>query len=119
MTQTLPYSPFRIVGETVYSAGIIGKDYESNVAPEGVAAQTRVAMENLKANLEKAGSSLSHIVKTTVYLTDIGDFAEFNEAYASFLSEPYPARTCIAVAELPRVADIPLVVEIDVIATIS
>ena len=82
------------------------------VMPEDIAAQTRASLENVKAILEAAGSDLSMVIKTTVFLKDMGDFAAMNEVYASYFTEPYPARACFEVAKLPRNAK----VEIEAIA---
>ncbi|MBR4462750.1 MAG: RidA family protein [Erysipelotrichaceae bacterium] len=82
------------------------------VMPEDIAEQTRASLNNIKAILEAAGSDLSMVVKTTVFLQDMGDFAAMNEVYASFFTEPYPARACFEVAKLPKDAK----VEIEAIA---
>ncbi len=85
---------------------------ENGVMPEDIAAQTRASLNNVKAILEAAGSDLSKVVKTTVFLKDMGDFGGMNEVYASFFTEPYPARACFEVARLPKDAK----VEIEAIA---
>ena len=77
------------------------------------AAQARRVMENLGALLEAAGLSFNHVVRTTVFLADMNDFAEFNEVYASYFADPRPARATVQVARLPRDARI----EIDAIAS--
>lgn len=77
--------------------------------------QTRVVLNNIKAILDAGGSSLSHVIKTTVYLTDINKFSEMNSVYGEFFKEPYPARAAIEVSKLPKGVD----VEIDVIAVIN
>ena len=114
----LPYSPVRIAGDLIFTAGQIGRDPETLIIEEGIENQTKKCMENLKMHLEKNGSSINNVIKFNVYLTDMADYAAMNDVYASFLSEPYPARTCIAVKELPRLGDIDLIVEIEAIATI-
>lgn len=114
----LPYSPVRIAGDLIFAAGQIGRDPETLIIEEGIENQTKKCMENLKMHLEKNGSSINNVIKFNVYLTDMADYAAMNDVYASFLSEPYPARTCIAVKELPRLGDIDLIVEIEAIATI-
>ena len=78
----------------------------------GIALQTRQALENLKAVLAAAGSSLHHVVKATVFLKNISDFSAMNEVYADYLGGSKPARSTVAVAELPRGA----LVEIDLVA---
>jgi 2-iminobutanoate/2-iminopropanoate deaminase len=85
---------------------------ENGIMPEDIAAQTRASLNNVKAILEAAGSDLSKVVKTTVFLKDMGDFGGMNEVYASFFTEPYPARACFEVARLPKDAK----VEIEAIA---
>lgn len=116
MTKPLPYSPARRVGDLVYTAGQIGRNPDTMVVDKGIEAQTRQTMENLRSHLENNGSSLSDLIKVTVYLADMGDYAQFNDIYEEYVVEPYPARTCIAVKELPRISDIDLIVEIEAIA---
>ena len=85
---------------------------KDGVMPEDIVEQTKASLGNVKAILEAAGSDLSKVVKTTVLLQDMGDFAKMNEVYASFFTEPYPARACYEVAKLPKDAK----VEIEAIA---
>ena len=85
---------------------------ENGIMPEDIATQTRASLNNVKAILEAAGSDLSKVVKTTVFLKNMGDFGGMNEVYASFFTEPYPARACFEVARLPKDAK----VEIEAIA---
>lgn len=114
----LPYSPVRIAGGLIFTAGQVGRDMNTLEIEDGIEAQTRKAMDNLKFHLENNNSSIDKVVKFVVYLTDMSDYAKMNDVYASYLSEPYPARTCIAVKELPRLGDIDLVVEIEAIASL-
>jgi 2-iminobutanoate/2-iminopropanoate deaminase len=108
-----PYEQAIKVGEFVYTAGQIPIDPKTgNFVEGGIAAQTRQVLENLKAVLEAAGSSLDRVVKATVFLKNMGDFAAMNEVYAEYLGEAKPARSTVAVAELPRGA----LVEIDFVA---
>ena len=108
-----PYEQAIKVGEFVYTAGQIPIDPKTgNFVEGGIAAQTRQVLENLKAVLEAAGSSLDRVVKATVFLKNMGDFAAMNEVYAEYLAQAKPARSTVAVAELPRGA----LVEIDFIA---
>ena len=110
--QGAPYSQAIAVGDFVFVAGQIGLR-PGGSAPEGdIAQQTTQLMDNLEAILRAAGSSLAKVVKTTVFLTDLGDFQAMNEVYASRVGEPFPARSTIQVAGLPAGA----VVEIEVIA---
>ncbi|MGH7853583.1 MAG: RidA family protein [Candidatus Binatia bacterium] len=108
-----PYEQAIKVGEFVYASGQIPLEPKTGNVVEGdIKIQTRRAMENLKAVLEAAGSSLDRVVKTTVFLKNIGDFAAMNEVYAEYLGAAKPARSTVAVADLPRGA----LVEIDLIA---
>ncbi|HMA80889.1 MAG TPA: RidA family protein [Candidatus Binatia bacterium] len=108
-----PYEQAIKVGEFIYASGQIPLDPKTgNVVEGGIAVQTRQVMENLKAVLEAAGSSFDRVVKTTVFLKNIGDFAAMNEVYAEYLGKAKPARSTVAVADLPRGA----LVEIDLIA---
>lgn len=108
-----PYEQAIKVGEFIYASGQIPLDPKTgNVIEGGIAVQTRRVMENLKAVLEAAGSSFDRVVKTTVFLKIIGDFAAMNEVYAEYLGKAKPARSTVAVADLPRGA----LVEIDLVA---
>jgi 2-iminobutanoate/2-iminopropanoate deaminase len=110
-----PYEQAIKVGEFVYASGQIPLDPKtSNVVDGDIKIQTRRALENLKAVLDAAGSSLERVVKTTVFLKNIGDFAAMNEVYAEYLGAAKPARSTVAVADLPRGA----LVEIDLIALV-
>ena len=111
-----PYSMAIETGDLVFVSGQIPLDAASGKLVEGdVSAQARQSLENLKAILEAAGLSFAHVVKTTIFLTSMGDFAAVNDVYKSYLSEPYPARSTIAVAGLPMGAK----VEIEMIASRS
>ena len=81
----------------------------------GIEAQTRRCCENVKALLKAAGVDASAVVKTTVFITDMNDFPKVNEVYAGYFVEPYPARSCVGVASLPKGA----LVEIEVVARLS
>jgi 2-iminobutanoate/2-iminopropanoate deaminase len=108
-----PYEQAIKAGEFVFTAGQIPiEPTTGNLVDGGIAAQTHQVLKNLKAVLESAGSSLDHVVKATVYLKNIGDFAAMNEVYAEYLGKAKPARSTVAVAELPRGA----LVEIDFVA---
>ena len=110
-----PYEQAIKVGELVYASGQIPLDPQTgNVVDGHIKVQTRRAMENLKAGLEAAGSSLDRVVKTTVFLKSIGDFTAMNVVYAEYLGAAKPARSTVAVADLPRRA----LVEIDLIALV-
>lgn len=108
-----PYEQAIKVGELVYASGQIPLDPQTGNLVEGdISIQTRRVMANLKAVVEAAGSSLDRVVKATVFLKNIGDFAAMNEVYAEYLGAAKPARSTVAVADLPRGA----LVEIDLIA---
>ena len=111
--QAMEISPSE-VGGLIYTSGQIPLDKEGNDAlfQEGVQAQTKQVIENLKAVLESAGSSLDKIVKTTVFLADMEDFAKMNEIYNQYFDTHKPARSAIAVKTLPKHAR----VEIEAIA---
>ncbi|MGN1229112.1 MAG: RidA family protein [Prevotella sp.] len=108
-----PYSQAIEAGGMVFASGQLPIDPATGAFPEGgIKEQTRQSILNAKAILEEAGCSLSNVVKTTVLLSDIVDFAAMNEVYASFFSEPFPARSAFAVRDLPKGA----LVEIEMIA---
>ena len=110
-----PYEQAIKVGEFVYISGQIPLDPKTGNLVEGdIKVQTRRVMENLKGILEAAGSSVERVVKATVFLKSIGDFAAMNEIYAEYLGVAKPARSTVAVADLPRGA----LVEIDLIALV-
>jgi len=110
-----PYEQAIRVGEFVYTAGQIPIDPKSgNLVAGGVTEQTRQVLENLKAVLEAAGSSLDKVIKATVYLKNLADFAALNEVYGEYLGKAKPARSTVAVADLPRGA----LVEIDFVAMV-
>jgi 2-iminobutanoate/2-iminopropanoate deaminase len=110
-----PYSQAMRHGDSLYISGQLGFDPASGVLAEGVEAQARQAMENLKAIAEAAGTSLAKAVRCTIYLTDLGDFAAVNAIYQEFLAEPFPARACVQVSALPKGG----VVEIDAIVAVD
>ncbi len=111
-----PYSPFGAASGVVYTSGQIGA--VKGKASLDIRDQVEQALSNLGAVLKEAGTGLEHVVKTTVFLTDMQDFAAMNEVYGAVFENAgaAPARTCVAVAELPRVADHPLLVEIEAVA---
>jgi 2-iminobutanoate/2-iminopropanoate deaminase len=109
-----PYSQAIKANGLVFVSGQVALDPRTQQLVQGgdVAVETERVLENLKAVVEAAGSSLAHVVKTTVYLADLGDFAKMNEVYARYFGERPPARATVQVARLPRDAR----VEIDLIA---
>ncbi len=97
-----PYSQAITIGDLVYTAGQIGLNPETmELVDGGLAGQVRRALENLKAVLEAADSDMGHVVKTTVFLQDMGDFAEMNGIYAEYFTGEPPARSAVEVAALP------------------
>ncbi len=111
-----PYSQAIQVGNLIYTSGQIPIDPETGVFVEGgIKEQTRQSLTNVKAILEEVGLTMSNIVKTTVFMADMNDFAEMNSIYAEFFTEPYPARSAVAVKTLPKGA----LVETEVIAEVK
>jgi 2-iminobutanoate/2-iminopropanoate deaminase len=96
-----PYSQAVRVGDFVFTSGQLGLDPQTKQLAEGVQAQTRQALMNVKAILESQGLTLDHVVKTTVFLQNMGDFAAMNEVYATFFPSHPPARSTVEVAKLP------------------
>lgn len=107
-----PYSQAVEAAGIIYVSGQLPIDASTGKMPEGIEAQTRQSLTNLRHILEEAGSSLSDVVKTTVLLQDMGDFAAMNAVYAEFFTQEMPARMCYEVARLPMGAQ----VEIDAVA---
>lgn len=97
----LPLSPFVTKGNFVFTSGQVYLTSEGKLFEGTVKEQTHQVMKNLKAVLEKAGVTFDDVVKTTIYLTDMSLYGEVNEVYASYFSEPYPARETVCVKELP------------------
>lgn len=111
-----PYSPAVKVGNMLFLSGSIPLDPVSGQLVEGgIKEQTTRVLENIKALLEAAGASFDHVVRTTVFMVDLGEFATMNEIYATYFRSPYPARSTVQVAKLPR----DVRVEIDVIAVLD
>ncbi len=109
------YSQAIRCGNTVYLSGQIGLDPVTMQMVDGVEAQIHRVFDNLKAVVVEAGGSLDHVVKLTVYLTDLVHFARVNEIMATYFKQPYPARAAIGVASLPRGAQ----VEVDAIVVLQ
>lgn len=110
-----PYSVAITTDNLVFVSGQLGIDPATGAIVEGgIQAQTRTALTNLKSVLTSAGSSLEQVVKTTVFLTDMGQFAEMNAVYAEFFTSDFPARSAIQVAALPKGG----IVEIEAIAVL-
>ena len=110
-----PYSQAIQVGNLVYTSGQIPIDPATgNFVEGGIKEQTRQSLTNVKSILEEAGLTMGNVVKTTVFMADMNDFADMNAVYAEFFAEPYPARSAVAVKTLPKGA----LVEIEVVAEI-
>ena len=108
-----PYSQAIQVGNLVYTSGQLPIDPTTGAFPEGgIKEQTRQSLRNIQAILEEAGLTMSNVVKTTVFLADMNDFADMNAVYAEFFTQPYPARSAVAVKTLPKNA----LVEIEAVA---
>ena len=109
-----PYSAALRAGQLLFVSGQVPLDPDTGMMVDGdIGAQTRQVLQNIGALLEAGGLSLARVVRTTVYLADMNDFAMMNDAYRTFFVEPYPARSTVQAARLPRDARI----EIDVIAS--
>lgn len=109
-----PYSQAVVVDGILYSSGQIALTPEGELVEGGIEEQTRQVLRNLSAVLEAAGSSLQRVIKTTIFLADMEDFAAVNEIYAEFFGEHRPARSTVAVKTLPK----EVLVEIDCIAKV-
>ena len=110
-----PYSQAIKVGNLVYTSGQIPIDPATGSFVEGgIKEQTRQSLLNVKAILKAAGLTMSNVVKTTVFMADMNDFADMNAVYAEFFAEPYPTRSAVAVKSLPKGA----LVEIEVVAAV-
>ena len=97
-----PYSQAIEVNGMVYTSGIIPVDPATGNIPEGSVAQAEQAFLNMKNLLEAAGTDISQVVKTTVFIKEMNDFGAINEVYAKYFTEPYPSRSCVEVARLPK-----------------
>lgn len=107
-----PYSQAVIAGDYLYASGSIGINPESGEVVEGIEKQTTQVMENLRTILQKGNADFSKVVKFTIYLQNMDDFAKVNEIYGRYLSKPYPARATVEVSRLPK----DVLVEMDVVA---
>lgn len=107
-----PYSQAVDLGNVVFTSGQIPVDPATGNIPADVKEQARQSLQNVKAILEAAGSGMDKVIKTTVFISDMAQFAAINEVYTTFFTEPYPARSCVEVAKLPK----DVMVEIEAIA---
>jgi 2-iminobutanoate/2-iminopropanoate deaminase len=111
-----PYSPAIRAGNLLFISGQVAFDPATGVLVDGdISAQTDQVMRNIGALLQAGGTDFAHVVRTTVYLADMGEFTKMNEVYARYMVDPPPARSTVQVARLPRDAR----VEIDVIAVLE
>jgi len=111
-----PYSAGIRMGNLIFTAGQLGiVPSTGDFSPGGIEAETRQALENIDAILTAAGASMSQVVKTTVFLRDMNDFSHMNKVYAEYFTTPFPARSTVQVAALPKGG----AVEIEVIAVIE
>lgn len=97
-----PYSQAIEVNGMVFTSGVIPVDPATGVIPESVEAQATQAFTNLTNLVEASGAAMSQVVKTTVFIKEMNDFGKINEIYAKFFKEPYPSRSCVEVARLPK-----------------
>lgn len=111
-----PYSQAIVVNGFIFAAGQVGADPKTGTLVEGgIEAQTEQVLKNIEAVLKASGSSMENVVKTTVFLADMNDFGKMNEVYAKYFKAPFPARSTVQVARLPRDAK----VEIEAVAVKS
>jgi len=110
-----PYSTANIAGNTCFMSGMLGVNPETGKLAEGIEEQALQAMRNVQTVLSEMGLTTANVVKTTVFLADLNDFAKVNAIYADFFGPDYPARSCVQVARLPMDA----LVEIEAIASVE
>ena len=97
-----PYAQAQVSGGFVFTSGQIGIDPATGVIADGIEAQAHQVFRNLTAVLQAAGSDMSKVVKTTVFIKDMNDFGLVNGIYAEYFTEPYPARSCVQISALPK-----------------
>ena len=97
-----PYSQAVLVDDTLYVSGNIPVNPKSGDVADGIVNQSKQVFENMKAVLNEAGMGFENVVKTTAFITDLSNFATFNEIYASYFVTPYTARSCVEVSKLPK-----------------
>ncbi|MCI6868079.1 MAG: RidA family protein [Lachnospiraceae bacterium] len=108
-----PYSQAIEVNGMVYTSGVIPVNPATGEIPSGVEAQAEQAFSNMAALLEAAGTDMASVVKTTVFIKEMNDFAKINEIYAKYFTGTFPARSCVEVARLPK----DVLLEVEAIAT--
>lgn len=104
-----PYSAATQAGSCIHVSGQLPIDPATGAIPEGIAAQTAQSLKNIQAILAQQGMTLADVVKTTVFLADMNDFAEMNQVYGEYFAQPFPARSAVQVGRLPK--DAPLEIE--------
>jgi len=109
-----PYSQGVKIGDLIFTSGQLPVNSETGEMPSDIKEATKQSLENIKAILEEAGSSLDKVIKVVVFIKDMNDFAKVNEVYGTYFTENPPARSCIEVARLPKDA----VIEIEAVATV-
>ena len=107
-----PYSQAVVTNNMVFTSGQIPVDPQSGAIPDGIEAQAKKVFDNLKNLLEASGTSIDNVVKTTVFIQNMQDFAVVNKIYETYFSKPYPARSCIEAAKLPK----DVLIEVEAIA---
>lgn len=114
-----PYSPVIKTGDLYFVSGQVGVNPDTGISPKDIESQTSQAMVNMKDALSGHELDMDNVVKTTIYVTSMSDFDKVNEIYQGFFGSPRPARATVAVKELPRVANNPILVEIEAVAAKS
>lgn len=107
-----PYSQAVELGNLVFASGQIALDPATGKLAEGIEAQAHQALKNAQAVIAASGAKWENVVKTTVFITNVDDFAKVNEIYATYFKQPYPARSCVEISRLPKGA----LIEVEVIA---
>lgn len=97
-----PYSHGVEVGNLVITSGQLPINANTGEIPASASEQARISLENVKSTLEAGGTGMSNVVKTTIFVSDLSHFAAINEVYATYFHKPYPARSCVEVARLPK-----------------
>lgn len=108
-----PYSQGVMIGDLLYTSGQLPIDMATGEMPATIEEQTQAALTNVKAIVEAAGMTINDVFKVMIFLDDINEFTRMNEVYKTFFAEPYPSRSCVEVAKIPKGAKI----EIEAIAT--
>ena len=109
-----PYSQAVIMGDVVFTSGQSPVNPETGEIPEGAIAQAKQVFENIKNLLDASGTSINNVIKTTVFIQNMEDFSKINEVYQEYFTQPYPARSCVEVAKLPK----GVLIEVEAIAEV-